>query len=49
MSKLLPGESLVLKDHPHWITVIKSLIVPAVLVIVVAVADFTLLGPDTGV
>ena len=28
MSKLLPGENLVLKDHPHWITVVKSLIVP---------------------
>ncbi|HKB17896.1 MAG TPA: PH domain-containing protein [Candidatus Dormibacteraeota bacterium] len=46
MSKLLPGENLVLKDHPHWITLIKSLVVPVVLVIVVAVADFTLLGPD---
>jgi uncharacterized membrane protein YdbT with pleckstrin-like domain len=48
MSKLLPGENPVLKDHPHWITVIKSLVVPVVLVIVVAVADFTILGPDYG-
>jgi len=48
MSKLLPGENLVLKDHPHWITLIKSLIVPVVLLIVVAVADFTILGPDYG-
>lgn len=46
MSKLLPGENLILKDHPHWITIIKSLIVPAVLVIVVAVADFTILFPQ---
>lgn len=41
MSKLLPGENLVIKDHPHWITLVKSVIVPVVLVIVVAVADFT--------
>ncbi len=48
LSKLLPGENLVLKDHPHWITVIKSLVVPVVILIVVAVADFTILGPDYG-
>ena len=48
MSKLLPGENLVLKDHPHWITLVKSVIVPVVLVIVIAVADFTILGPDYG-
>ncbi len=46
MSKLLPGENLILKDHPHWITVVKSLVVPVVLVVVVLVADFTLLNPD---
>jgi uncharacterized membrane protein YdbT with pleckstrin-like domain len=46
MSKLLPGENLVLKDHPHWITLIKSVIVPAVLVVLVAVADFTILFPQ---
>src|SRR2546422_10842115 len=48
MSKLLPGENLVLQDHPHWITVIKSAVVPVVLLVVVAVADFTILGPDYG-
>jgi uncharacterized membrane protein YdbT with pleckstrin-like domain len=48
MSKLLPGENLVLQDHPHWITVVKSVIVPVVLFVVVAVADFTILGPDYG-
>jgi uncharacterized membrane protein YdbT with pleckstrin-like domain len=48
MSKLLPGENLVIKDHPHWITLIKSLIVPAGLLLVVAIADFTILGPDYG-
>jgi uncharacterized membrane protein YdbT with pleckstrin-like domain len=48
MSKLLPGENLVLKDHPHWITIVKSLVVPVILLIVVAIADFTILGPDYG-
>jgi uncharacterized membrane protein YdbT with pleckstrin-like domain len=46
MSKLLPGENLVIKDHPHWITLVKSLVMPVALLIVVAVADFTILGPD---
>ena len=48
MSKLLPGENLVLKDHPHWITLIKSLVTPLVLFVVAIVADFTVLGPDYG-
>jgi uncharacterized membrane protein YdbT with pleckstrin-like domain len=46
MSKLLPGENLVLKDHPHWITIVKSVIVPAILVVLVAVADFTIFFPQ---
>jgi len=46
MSKLLPGENLVLKDHPHWITVVKSLVVPVVLLVAVLVADLTVLGPE---
>src|SRR5947209_322623 len=41
MSKLLPGENLVLKDHPHWITVVKTLPIPIVLVILVLWTDFT--------
>jgi len=45
MSKLLPGENLILKHHPHWITLVKSVVVPVVLFLVVVVADFTLLGP----
>src|SRR5205823_9841167 len=48
MSKLLPGENLILKDHPHWITVVKSLVVTVVLLVVTIVADLTLLGPDYG-
>jgi len=46
MSKLLPRENLVLKHHPHWITLLKSVAVPVVLFLVVVVADFSLLGPD---
>lgn len=45
MSKLLPGENLILKDRPHWITVIKSLVAPVVLVLIVLIADFTILEP----
>ena len=48
MRKLLPGENLVLQDDPHWITVIKSVLAPVVLLVVVAIADFTLLGPGYG-
>lgn len=46
MSKLLPGENLVLKDHPHWVTVAGNVFLPAVLVIAVAILDFTLLSPN---
>ena len=46
MSKLLPGENLVLKDHPHWITIVGSLILPVVLVIAVVLADFTIVSPN---
>jgi uncharacterized membrane protein YdbT with pleckstrin-like domain len=46
MSNLLPGENLVLKDHPHWIVLVKSLWIPAAVLVIVAILDFTLLGPD---
>ena len=46
MSKLLPGENLVLKHHPHWITLVNAVAAPVVLFVVVVIADFTLLGPD---
>ncbi len=46
MSKLLPGENLVLKDHPHWVTIVGTVILPAVLVVAVAIADFTILSPN---
>jgi uncharacterized membrane protein YdbT with pleckstrin-like domain len=38
---LLPGENLILKDHQHWIVIVKSLIAPIVLLIVAAVIDLT--------
>ncbi|HEV2966596.1 MAG TPA: PH domain-containing protein [Candidatus Dormibacteraeota bacterium] len=43
MSNLLPGENLILKDHPHWVVLIKSIWLPIVAVIVVVIADFTIL------
>jgi len=48
MSNLLPGENLILKSHQHWITVIKSVVVPALVVVIVLIADFTILSPKTG-
>ena len=45
MSKLLPGETLILKDNPHWITVVKSFALPVVLVVLVLIADYTVLKP----
>jgi uncharacterized membrane protein YdbT with pleckstrin-like domain len=44
---LLPGENLVLKDHPHWIFVVKSLVAPIILLIVAAIVDVT--APKTGI
>jgi uncharacterized membrane protein YdbT with pleckstrin-like domain len=46
MSKLLPGENLILKDHPHWITLVSSLVVPVILLALIAVADYTILYPQ---
>lgn len=48
MSKLLPGENLVVKDHPHWITLVKTLPIPIVLVALVLWADFTFLLDNYG-
>lgn len=41
MPELLPGENLILKSHPHWIVLVKSLVIPVVLLIIAAVVDFT--------
>jgi uncharacterized membrane protein YdbT with pleckstrin-like domain len=43
MSNLLPGENLVIKEHQHWIFLAKALWVPIVVVVLVLVADFTIL------
>jgi uncharacterized membrane protein YdbT with pleckstrin-like domain len=43
MSHLLPGENLVIKAHPHWIVLLKSIWVPVVVVVLVLLADFTIL------
>jgi uncharacterized membrane protein YdbT with pleckstrin-like domain len=48
-SQLLPGENLVLKDHPHWIVIVKSVVVPVLLVVAVIIADFTVLLDNYGV
>lgn len=48
MSKLLPAENLVLKDHPHWIALVKTLPIPIVLVALVIWADFSVLLDNYG-
>src|SRR5258708_37382773 len=40
-SDLLPGENLVLKDHQHWIVLVRALLIPVVLLIIAAIVDFT--------
>jgi uncharacterized membrane protein YdbT with pleckstrin-like domain len=40
---LLPGENLILKDHPHWIVVVKYLPAQIALVVVMLIADYTFL------
>jgi uncharacterized membrane protein YdbT with pleckstrin-like domain len=42
---LLPGENLIIKVHQHWIFVVKSLVLPAALVLLVVLADFTVIPP----
>lgn len=46
--ELLPGENLIVKVHQHWIFIAKSLLVPVALLVVVAVADFTVIK-NTGI
>ena len=40
---LLPGEKLILRVHQHWIFILKSLLLPIALLILVLIADFTVL------
>jgi len=42
-SDLLPGENLIIKEHQHWIVLVRSLVIPVILLILVAIADFTFL------
>ena len=46
MSDLLPGENMIIKTHQHWIVLVKSLLIPVALLAIVAIADFTIFGPD---
>jgi uncharacterized membrane protein YdbT with pleckstrin-like domain len=46
-NQLLSGENLILKYHPHWIVIVKSLAVPIILLIVAGVVDFTV--TNTGI
>jgi uncharacterized membrane protein YdbT with pleckstrin-like domain len=46
-SQLLPGENIVLMDHPHWIVIVKSLVAPIILLIVAGVIDLT--AVNTGI
>ena len=41
--ELLPGENLIMKVHQHWIFIAKSLALPVLLLILVALADFTVI------
>ena len=36
---LLSGEKLVLKDHQHWVVLVKSLVIPVVLLVIALVVD----------
>jgi uncharacterized membrane protein YdbT with pleckstrin-like domain len=39
-SELLPGENLILKAHQHWIVLVKSLVIPVLLLVIAVVFDF---------
>jgi uncharacterized membrane protein YdbT with pleckstrin-like domain len=45
-SQLLPGENLILMDHPHWIVIVKSLVAPIILLIAAAIIDLTVHNVD---
>jgi uncharacterized membrane protein YdbT with pleckstrin-like domain len=40
-SELLPGENLILRAHPHWVVLVKSLLIPVVLLVIVGIVDLT--------
>jgi uncharacterized membrane protein YdbT with pleckstrin-like domain len=43
-NQLLPGENLVLMEHPHWIVIVKSLVIPILVLIAAAVIDLTVIN-----
>jgi uncharacterized membrane protein YdbT with pleckstrin-like domain len=47
-SELLPGENLVLEAHQHWIVVVKSLVIPFVLLVITGIVDL-LVKSGTGI
>jgi membrane protein YdbS with pleckstrin-like domain len=38
-NELMPGEALVMKEHQHWVVMIKPLLLPIALVILVGLLD----------
>jgi uncharacterized membrane protein YdbT with pleckstrin-like domain len=46
MSDLLPGENLVLKKHRHWIVAVKSMLLPALIVVAAVLAAFLSFVPS---
>jgi uncharacterized membrane protein YdbT with pleckstrin-like domain len=42
MSNLLPGESIVMRRHPHWIVPFRALLLPVALVVLVGLLDVML-------
>lgn len=42
MSKLLPGETVVMRRHPHWIVPFRTLLLPVALLVLVGVLDHAL-------
>jgi uncharacterized membrane protein YdbT with pleckstrin-like domain len=38
-NELMPGETLVMKEHQHWIVMIKPLLLPIAIVVLVALLD----------
>jgi len=39
-SELLPGENLILKDHPHWVVVAKAFALPIVVLVLMGLIDY---------
>src|SRR3979411_2109243 len=38
-NELMPGDALVMREHQHWIVMIKPLLLPVALVVLVALLD----------